>query len=143
MDDEQRKELLERRAAREKAAEAEAQARADQVLELEDKLSGLNSKRGRDFEIVNSAEGVFALKRLHALAWKAWQDYLAKVGDGKVDPEAILNTVLGALVEPAPEVFKSWVHGTNERPGCPGIVGAALGVINQIHGVSLQFQLGK
>lgn len=58
-----KEELLARRAKREEAQKVEAEARELEELQLEDDLCDKHGVRGRDFEIVNTDVGVFAVKR--------------------------------------------------------------------------------
>lgn len=142
MDDEKRKKLLERRAERERQAEAEKHEREDLVLELEDRFSTPGMVRGRDFEIVETPEGVVAVKRVHGMAWSAWEKYQHDL-KGPILLDAMINHALGGLLFPLPEEFKLWCKGTDTRPGCEGVATAACAALNRLHGQNIAAQAGK
>lgn len=56
-------ELKKRKAEREEKLRQEAEARELEELELEDKLSSEIGVRGKDFEIINTDIGLFAVKK--------------------------------------------------------------------------------
>src|SRR5580692_2442193 len=144
MDDEKRKELLARRAAREKAAEAEKQEREDLILELEDRFSTPDMIRGRHFEIANTREGVLAVKRSPAMVWAAWTKHLLGLKPTEApNLDAIINTVVPSLLHPTPEIFRTWCKGTDAMPGCEAVATAGIDMLNHLHIFRAEEEAGK
>lgn len=112
-------------------------------FELKSKLSAELGVQGRDFQIVNTVEGLVAVKRVDAIHMKRWDDAVARcVREGKATTTAMaLQLAVPGVIHPDAATFQAWVLGTRERPGADGIAGLAVQAIQRLHGnVELEVQ---
>jgi hypothetical protein len=104
--------LKKARATREAEEQAEAERLEFEELRLDEELAGKLGKRGKDYEILSTEFGVFALKRPDTKGLEAWRR-------ATKDPDAItedkLAMVLRHYIVPA-ERANDFHLATTERP---------------------------
>lgn len=128
-------EARKRKEARETAQQLKDDAKELLILDLEEKFSAEYGERGKDFEIIDTIEGVIAIKRVDAIVVKQWDDGVAKLKPGaSISDDMMLRFTMPAIIYPDAQTYRKWVIGDERRPGATGVCADVCTTLRGIHG---------